>query len=255
MGNADPVHYIQMMPGVQTNSEYDSGIHIQGCDNTHNFISIDGAPIYNAGHLLGFFSVFNPEHFTSIEIDKTPRKSDFPNRLGGRIDMTPNAEIADSMSFAAEVGLISSQGAVKMPIGKRQTLMLAARSSYLNLLYSNWLKIDESALRYSFSDFNVRYIFHSDNRKKIYLDLYYGNDNLKTDGSVGLSLNWGNDMAALHFDFSRYIKNNCIVYFSRYHNNVDFSFNDANATNMPSDISTFGIKNKTKILLVFLKLF
>lgn len=246
MGNADPVHYIQMMPGVQTNSEYDSGIHIQGCDNTHNFISIDGAPIYNAGHLLGFFSVFNPEHFTSVAIDKTPRKSDFPNRLGGRINMTPNAEIADSMSFAAEMGLISSQGALKIPVGKKQTLMLAARSSYLNLLYSNWLKIDESALRYSFSDFNVRYIFHSDNRKKIYLDLYHGNDNLKTDGSVGLSLNWGNDMAALHFDFSRYIKNNCIVYFSRYHNNVDFSFNDATA-NMPSDISTFGIKNKTKI--------
>ena len=244
MGNADPVHYIQMMPGVQTNAEYDSGIHIQGCDNTHNYISIADVPIYNASHLLGFFSVFNPEHFSDIEIAKSPRKSDFPNRLGGRINMSPTTKIADSVSLSAEVGLISTQGAIKIPVGKKQTLMLAARSSYLNLLYSSWLKIDNSTLRYSFSDFNVRYIFHSDNCKKLYLDFYHGNDRLQTDGSLGLSLNWGNDMAALHFDFSRFIKNNCILYFSRYHNNVDFSFNDATA-NMPSDISTFGVKNKT----------
>ena len=245
MGNADPVHYIQMMPGVQTNSEYDSGIHIQGCDNTHNYIAIADAPIYNSGHLLGFFSVFNPEHFKDIEIDKTPHKSDFPNRLGGQINMKPSTEITDSVCTSAEIGLISSQGAIKLPLGKRQTLMLAARSSYLNLLYSDWLKIDETSLKYSFSDFNVRYIFCADNRHKIYLDLYHGNDKLKSDGSFGLSLNWGNDMAALHYDFKRRAKTNCMMYWSYYQNNINFKFNEATAQ-MPSDISTFGIKVKSQ---------
>ena len=59
LGNADPMHYAQLLPGVQTNSEYDAGLHIQGCDNSHNFVSLGGAPIYNAAHLLGFFSIFN----------------------------------------------------------------------------------------------------------------------------------------------------------------------------------------------------
>lgn len=246
MGNADPIHYLQMMPGVQTNSEYDSGIHIQGCDNTHNYIAIDDAPIYNAGHLLGFFSVFNPEHFENIEITKTPHKSNFPNRLGGYINMKPNKMIADSTTVAAEIGLISSQGAITLPIGSKQTLMIAARSSYLNLLYSNWLKVDETSLKYSFTDFNIRYILRSNNRHKIYLDLYHGNDQMKTDGSLGLGLRWGNDMAAFHCDFNKTIKINNLIYFTRYHNSLDFTFNDATAQ-MPSNIASIG--EKTSIIL------
>ena len=241
LGNADPVRYVRMLPGVQTNSDYDSGIHIQGSDNGQNYISVAGVPVYNAGHLLGFFSVFNPGHFQTIDIAKSPRESSFPNRLGGGINMDSRLDVADSVSGTAEVGLISSQGAVTIPVGKRQTLMLAARVSYLNLLYSNLLKIDESTLRYSFNDFNVRHIFFSNNRRRLYLDLYHGNDNLENDGSVGLGLRWGNDMAALHFDVIKPLKINSIIYFSRYYNKMDFSFNDASAR-MPSDISTFGIK-------------
>ena len=54
LGNADPMHYAQMLPGVQTNNEYQGGIHVQGCDNEHNQITIGGVPVYNAVHLLGF---------------------------------------------------------------------------------------------------------------------------------------------------------------------------------------------------------
>ena len=55
LGNTDPVRFIRSLPGVQTNSEYDSGIHIQGCDNAHNEISIAGVPIYGVSHLFGLF--------------------------------------------------------------------------------------------------------------------------------------------------------------------------------------------------------
>ncbi|MCQ2253436.1 MAG: Plug domain-containing protein, partial [Bacteroidales bacterium] len=72
LGNGDPMRLMQMMPGIQVNSEYDSGIHIQGCENSHNYLSIDGAPIYNASHLLGFFSIFNPDYFSSVDISKSP---------------------------------------------------------------------------------------------------------------------------------------------------------------------------------------
>ena len=47
LGNADPLHYAQMLPGIQTNNEMKSGINIQGCDNSHNMLSIGGVPIYN----------------------------------------------------------------------------------------------------------------------------------------------------------------------------------------------------------------
>ena len=69
-GNADPMHYAQMLPGIQTNSEYRSGINIEGCDNQHNAIFIEGVPVYNVNHLLGFFSTFNSSHFPSLSISK-----------------------------------------------------------------------------------------------------------------------------------------------------------------------------------------
>ena len=87
LGNADPLHYAQLLPGVQTNSEYDAGLHIQGCDNSHNYVSLGGAPVYNAAHLLGFFSIFNAGHFTEMSLQKSPVSASFPNRLGGRVGL------------------------------------------------------------------------------------------------------------------------------------------------------------------------
>ena len=46
LGNTDPIRFVRLLPGVQTNSECDSGIHIQGCDNAHNSVSSGGIPIY-----------------------------------------------------------------------------------------------------------------------------------------------------------------------------------------------------------------
>ena len=36
LGNTDPLSFVRLLPGVQTGSEYDSGINVQGCDNAHN---------------------------------------------------------------------------------------------------------------------------------------------------------------------------------------------------------------------------
>ena len=77
LGNADPLHYAQLLPGVQTNSEYDAGLHIQGCDNSHNYVSLGGAPVYNAAHLLGFFSIFNAGHFTEMSLQKSAVSASF----------------------------------------------------------------------------------------------------------------------------------------------------------------------------------
>ena len=55
LGSADPVRYTQMLPGVQTGGEYQSGLHVEGCENSHNLTDIDGVCLYNVSHLLGIF--------------------------------------------------------------------------------------------------------------------------------------------------------------------------------------------------------
>ena len=54
MGNADPVSYSKLLPGVQTSGEYNGGLHINGCENSHNMIAVMDVPLYNVNHMLGF---------------------------------------------------------------------------------------------------------------------------------------------------------------------------------------------------------
>lgn len=246
LGNADPLHYAQLLPGVQTNSEYDAGLHIQGCDNSHNYVSLGGAPIYNAAHLLGFFSIFNAGHFSEMSLQKSPVSASFPNRLGGRVDMlTPTWLAAEDSLWTGgvhgelSVGPMSSQGTLRLPVGKRSLLLLSARAAYLNLLYSKWLEVDGDEVKYDFSDYNLSYITQLDDANVLKIEGYWGYDNMKIgQASHGLQgkLKWDNTMAALHW-YSR-SKNGLdergkvwsmeqMVYYSRYANrlNVDeYSF-------------------------------
>lgn len=231
LGNADPIHYAQLLPGVQTNSEYDAGLHVQGCDNSHNYVSLDGVPIYNATHLLGFFSIFNASHFSEMSLTKSSTSASFPNRLGGSVDMLTPTWICGEDSLQAKrkhgeiaVGPMSSQGTVKLPIGKRSMLMVSARAAYLNLLYSKWLEMDGDHVNYDFADYNATYITQLDDANVIKAEAYWGYDNLKigqADQGMQTKIKWDNTMAALHW-YSRHSKwqTEQSVYFTRYANRV-----------------------------------
>lgn len=231
LGNADPIHYAQLLPGVQTNSEYDAGLHVQGCDNSHNYVSLDGVPIYNATHLLGFFSIFNASHFSEMSLTKSSTSASFPNRLGGSVDMLTPTWICGEDSLQANgkhgeiaVGPMSSQGTVKLPIGKRSMLMVSARATYLNLLYSKWLEMDGDHVNYDFADYNATYITQLDDANVIKAEAYWGYDNLKigqADQGMQTKIKWDNTMAALHW-YSRHSKwqTEQSVYFTRYANRV-----------------------------------
>ena len=79
LGNADPLRFVRMLPGVVTGSELDAGIHVQGTEHQHTLISVEGVPIYGASHLLGLFSVFIPSHYGAMEYSSGSREA---NRLG-----------------------------------------------------------------------------------------------------------------------------------------------------------------------------
>lgn len=242
LGNADPLHYAQLLPGVQTNSEYDAGLHIQGCDNSHNYVSLGGAPVYNAAHLLGFFSIFNAGHFSEMSLQKSPVSASFPNRLGGRVDMLTPTWLAaeDSLSVGTvhgelSVGPMSSQGTLRLPISKRSLLLLSARAAYLNLLYSKWLEVDGDEVKYNFSDYNLSYITQLDDANVLKIEGYWGYDNMKIgQASYGLQgkLKWNNTMAALHwYSRSKHGENERrknwqmeqMVYYSRYANRLNLN--------------------------------
>lgn len=247
LGNADPMHYAQLLPGVQTNSEYDAGLHIQGCDNSHNQIGIAGVPLYNVAHLLGFFSVFNPTHFSSMQLSKSAHTSDCPNRLGGTVDMRHHDSLFTKTGGDLSVGPMSSQGTLRMPVGRNSALTLSARAAYLNLLYSQWMKIDDEQMRYYFSDYNLTFTTHADSRNTLTADFYYGGDDVSYDDdtyNMKTSLKWSNIMGALHWQHKGegFSVGQCI-YYTGYRNH--FSLGQTNlSVSLKSDISDIGYRSR-----------
>lgn len=246
MGNADPIHYAQMLPGVQTNSEYKAGINIQGCENSHNAILLEGVPIYNPNHLLGFFSVFNATHFSTMSVRKYNPISSSANRLGGTLEIFHDEEIPKSTEGDLTVGLISSQGTIRVPIGDKTKITLSLRASYINLLYSSWLTFDDASLNYSFADANFTLHHKLNNKNTLIVDYYGGFDHADVEdyySSISFKSKWGNHVGALHWKHkNNKYKIHSTIFTTNYLN--QFNLNIGNlALDIPSSISDIGIKS------------
>jgi len=80
-GEADVLKVIQLLPGVQSGTEGSTGIYVRGGGPDQNLFLLDGVPVYNASHLFGFMSVFNPDAVKSVQL----YKGGFPARYGERL--------------------------------------------------------------------------------------------------------------------------------------------------------------------------
>lgn len=200
LGSSDPLRFIRLLPSVQTGSEIDAGIHIQGCDHGHNLISIDGTPIYGASHLLGIFSVFNPAHFGTMNYGTSAGSF---GRLGGYVDMLPDRSIpARPSSGDFSLGLVAAQGNFKLRTGENSALSISARRSFLNELYKSYLTVDEDPFLYGFGDVNLGWTWAPTAKDRIYADAFYSTDAAdytSVENHLGVKMGWSNASAALHW--------------------------------------------------------
>ena len=237
LGNADPLHFAQMLPSMQSSSEIDAGIHIQGCDHQHNLIALNGVPVYGASHLLGLFSVFNPSHFRSMTYSTVAEGT---NRLGGIIDMHTQKRLPRSFEMDASLGLVSGQGTLKVPISPQAALLVSGRKSLVNLLYGDYMRFDEYSLDYDFGDVNVTALWNPGPRDYLTLDFYFGDDAVGTSegDEFGVDLYWKNLLGALHWNHDALEQS---LYYSTFA--LDAAFSEQERTvSLPSHISTLGYK-------------
>ena len=216
LGNTDPLHFVRLLPGVQTTHEYDAGINIQGCSTAHNEVSVAGVPLYGVTHLMGLFSVFNPAHYPKMKFST----SSSSNRLGGTLTMELPDTLNKRVTGEISVGMVSTQASVGVRVGDKSHLRASVRKSYLNYVYSPWLKVKDSAFGYDFGDYNLTYLYSDGKRDRVWVDLYFGMDKamLKEDGyDFDFYLDWGNYMGAVHWEHKEdIIKQKHTVYSSGY---------------------------------------
>jgi len=54
---------------------------------------LDGAPVYNTGHLLGFMSVFNADALESVESMSGAFPAEYGGRLSSILDVKTNQDL------------------------------------------------------------------------------------------------------------------------------------------------------------------
>ena len=198
LGTADPIRFVRLLPGVQTGMELDAGLHVQGTENSHSLVSVEGVPVYGVTHILGLFSTFIPSHYREMSFSPFTSRA---NRLGGGVDMRLPDKTAQRLRGSFTVGLFESEGTLDIPLGKRASVFASARRSYINLLYGSFLRMGAFDFRYGFDDFNLTFLLQPGPQDKIWADGYYGSDDGRFQSARGaylFDLNWNNRMGSLH---------------------------------------------------------
>jgi hypothetical protein len=229
MGEADAIKALQLMPGVQAGREGTSDLIVRGGSPDQNLILLDGVPVYNVAHLLGTFSVFNPDAIKNVELIK----GGFPAPYGGRLSSVVDVQLKEgnNQKFSGEgaIGLISSKLLLEGPIKNEKTsFLIAARRTYLDMLTGAAAALSgEEISRYYFYDLNAKINHTFSGRDRLYLSVYGGRDQFadkqefETQALLeqqSFNMRWGNATAALRWNhvFSQKLFGNLTLTHSRY---------------------------------------
>lgn len=177
MGEVDAIKVLQLMPGVQAASEGSSGFSVRGGNPDQNLVLLDEAIVYNAGHLMGFFSVFNNDAVRDVNL----YKGDIPARSGGRLASVLDVRMKDGnskkLSATGGIGTISSRLTLEGPVGsEKTTFLLAGRRTYVDIFLP--LSSDEAVKdnKLYFYDLNAKLNHTFSDRDRIFVSGYMGRD-------------------------------------------------------------------------------
>lgn len=249
LGEADVLRSIQAMPGVSGGMEGSSGIHVRGGSPDQNLILLDGTTVYNATHLFGIFSVFNPDIIKNVDL----YKGAFPARYGGRLSSVVDISMKDgdmnNYHGEASIGLLASRGMLEGPIIKGKTsFIVTGRRTYADLLVGELAKKEmdlgeEGSFFAYFTDANIKinHIFSS--RDRIFLSAYGGKDQAsinrdKQFDSVGntpkrykevmrFNLSWGNLAYTFRWNhiYSPRLFSNLTINYAQFFFNTNYNYN------------------------------
>jgi hypothetical protein len=234
LGERDILKTIQLLPGVQSGTEGSSGLYVRGGGPDQNLMLLDGVPVYNASHLFGFFSVFNSDAISSVDVVKGGFPAQYGGRLSSVIDIRMKEGNMKEWHGEGSVGLIASRFTLEGPIKKDKTsFMLSARRTYIDLLARPLIKAsnDGNPAGYFFYDVNGKINHRFSERSRIFFSAYLGNDkfysvfedsylnnNVQYDNKSSANLIWGNMIYALrwNYEFNNKLFCNFTGTYSRY---------------------------------------
>ena len=250
-GEADVLKAIQLLPGVQNGSEGSAGMYVRGGGPDENLLLLDGVPVYNVNHMLGFFSVFNPDALKNVTLYKGSFPAHFGGRLSSVVDIRMKEGDMQKYHGNASIGLISSKFNFEGPIVKdKLSFNLSYRRTYGDLLIkpalwiASWStpEISKLSVGYYFYDFNAKLNWKISDKDRLYLSFYTGDDaiyfgvknkDFMSDSTqythrIKLNWKWGNKVAALRWNHvvSQKLFMDASVNYTQYRHNLGMNLTE-----------------------------
>jgi hypothetical protein len=174
------------MPGVTPGHEGQTGMFIRGGTDDQNLILLDEATVYNAAHLLGFFSVFNTDAINDVQLEKGPFAARYGGRLSSVVDIRMKEGSASKFRANGGVGLLTSRLTLEGPLGSdRSSFMLAGRRTYIDRVFG----AAGIPLPYYFYDMNAKWNYRISDNDRVFVSGYFGDDVLDIKADEGGSDN------------------------------------------------------------------
>lgn len=243
MGEVDIIKSITLLPGIQNGGEGSSGLYVRGGGPDENLMLLDEAPVYNASHLLGFFSVFNSDAIKDLQVFKGGIPAEYGGKASSVIDIRMKDGNSQKLGISGGIGNISSRLTVEGPIIRdKWSFIVSGRRTYADYV-GKLIGIEElKDNQLYFYDLNLKTNIELNSKNRLYFSAYTGDDYFKSGESI--YMRWGNLTSTARWNhlFSDKLFSNTSLIFSKYDYNLGVPSNDANQFDWTSQIKDYNFK-------------
>ena len=245
LGEIDVLKTAQLLPGISSGGEGNSGLYVRGGGPDQNLVLLDEAIVYNAAHLFGFFSVFNADAIKDINIIKGGMPAEFGGRLSSVLDITMKDGNNKNFQVDGGIGLLSSRMTLQGPIQKdKSSFIISGRRTYVDVLSKPFLNRKDpetgeanpfAESGYYFYDLTTKLNYRISNKDRLFLSGYFGRDVFNfsdNESGFGVQIPWGNATTSLRWNhlFNNKLFMNSSLIFTDYRfefqiKQSDFQFN------------------------------
>ncbi|RLD84501.1 MAG: hypothetical protein DRJ07_04875 [Bacteroidetes bacterium] len=242
LGEKDLIKTLQLLPGVKSAGDGQSGFTVRGGNIDQNLILLDDAPVYNTSHLLGFFSTFNSEAIKDVTLYKGTAPAQYGGRISSVVDIRMKEGNNQKFAVSGGIGLISSKLNIEGPIQKgKSSFLISGRRTYADLFLKLTKEFEDNTLY--FYDLNTKFNYKFSDKDQIFVSGYFGRDVLGLDDRFGID--WGNITATVRYNhlFNGKLFSNTSLIYSNYDYDIEIQ-NNADPFSILSQVQDFNIKQE-----------
>jgi len=241
-GEKDLIKTLQLLPGVKSAGDGQSGFTVRGGNVDQNLILLDDAPVYNTSHLLGFFSTFNSEAIKDVTLYKGTAPAQYGGRISSVVDIRMKEGNNQKFAVSGGIGLISSKLNIEGPIQKgKSSFLISGRRTYADIFLKLTEEFEDNKLY--FYDLNAKFNYKFSDKDQIFVSGYFGRDVLGLDDRFGID--WGNTTATVRYNhlFNGKLFSNTSLIYSNYDYDIKIQ-NNADPFSILSQVQDFNIKQE-----------